>query len=427
MRRWLALVVLAFAVMVGWAQAGAEPAVGLLFSAYEVSSIPPSRSDVTYPLCDSGVVGNVAQNWGGGAVMGCRADRVMVHYSGFINIPEHQSLSFLLYSDDGGWTQIGDWAFGYWRDRGCSPSIANASLDAGLHSFDNWYYENGGGACNVLYWNIDNAGWTVVPESAFTQSDVPETTVPTSTLPETTTTTEPETPTSLEATSTVAPSTSSFPSTTDTPLLETTTAVSTTVLVPSTTETTTSTTPTTSSSLSPSSSDATTTSVDTTTTSEARQVTTILPKVAPTTQEPTSTVYETRPIATTASIRPAEATTTTAAPTPQPAPELTPDRIIEAASNPGLLAESSPSEASAIFAAIDESTLTAAEGEAIVKAVQHAPTAVRQKFEQAINIFGGATDTYVPLGSTVPVKARRVIIAAGVLVTVPPPSKGKKR
>lgn len=92
-----------------------------------------------------------------------------------------------------------------------------------------------------------------------------------------------------------------------------------------------------------------------------------------------------------------------------------------------MLAEASPTEAEALFAAIDETTLTPAEGERIVKAVQNAPTAVRRAFEDNINIFGGNTDTYVPLGSSVPVRTRRVIIASSVLVMAPPPTKAKRK
>lgn len=436
MRRWLALFVLASAVLVGWSGAKAEPESGLLFAAYEISQVPPTRSDEVYPLCNAGRYANVNQGWGGGGVAGCRNDRVMVHYSGFLNVPAHETLAFLLYTDDGGWVNVGNWGFGYWRDRGCWSSYANADLAAGSHKFDEWFYENGGGTCNALYWSVDGGPWEIVPESAFTQTDVPATTVPTSTIPETTTTTEPETVTTAEVTSTVSPSSSGSPSTTDTPLLETTTAPSTSEPAPSTTETTASTEPTTTSSVSPSSSDATTsteqvsttTSVDTTAVSSITiQVTTILPRILPTAPEPTSTATVLRPVATTASIQPPEALSTTAAPTPQTAPQLAPDRIVEAVFNPIALAEASPTEAEAIFASVDEGTLTDAEGERIVKAVQHAPAAVRRAFENNINIFAGHTDTYVPLGSSVPVRARRVIIASSVLVMVPPPTKGKRK
>ena len=53
----------------------------------------------------------------------------------------------------------------------------------------------------------------------------------------------------------------------------------------------------------------------------------------------------------------------------------------------------------------------------LIAAVQDAPTEVREAFETEINIFDGVADTYVPVGSTVPVSSRRVVIAAtGIMV-----------
>jgi len=56
----------------------------------------------------------------------------------------------------------------------------------------------------------------------------------------------------------------------------------------------------------------------------------------------------------------------------------------------------------------------------LVAAVQDAPTEVRAAFEEAINLFDGSTDTYVPLGSNVPVKTRRVVIAVSALFVAAP-------
>ena len=110
MRRWVGLGLLAFALTVTVSRA--EPVSGLSVSAYEVDRIPPNRTDVSYPLCNAPRYANVNQNWGGGSVAGCRADRVMVHYAGFIQVPEHETLQFYLVSDDGGWLQVGYWELG---------------------------------------------------------------------------------------------------------------------------------------------------------------------------------------------------------------------------------------------------------------------------------------------------------------------------
>jgi hypothetical protein len=81
------------------------------------------------------------------------------------------------------------------------------------------------------------------------------------------------------------------------------------------------------------------------------------------------------------------------------------------------------SDAEELFAALDEAALTPAEGEALVAAVQDAPVSIRALFEDQVNIFAGATDSYIPLGSTVPVGTRRVIIiTTGLLVAMPAPT-----
>jgi hypothetical protein len=65
--------------------------------------------------------------------------------------------------------------------------------------------------------------------------------------------------------------------------------------------------------------------------------------------------------------------------------------------------------------------LTETQLEELVVAVQSAPDEVRESFEEEIDIFGsGAVDSYVPLGSTVPVGTRRALIAIGVFTSVTP-------
>jgi hypothetical protein len=73
-------------------------------------------------------------------------------------------------------------------------------------------------------------------------------------------------------------------------------------------------------------------------------------------------------------------------------------------------------EATDVFDAIELDTLTDEQVIELVAAVQEAPVEVREAFEEEINIFnGGALDTYVPVGSTVPVSTRRALI---VITTV---------
>jgi hypothetical protein len=56
----------------------------------------------------------------------------MVHMTGFIEIPEHDTIEFFLASDDGGEITIGNNTFGVWQDQGCSATMSgNLQLDAG--------------------------------------------------------------------------------------------------------------------------------------------------------------------------------------------------------------------------------------------------------------------------------------------------------
>jgi hypothetical protein len=94
------------------------------------------------------------------------------------------------------------------------------------------------------------------------------------------------------------------------------------------------------------------------------------------------------------------------------------------ATSPAVLENISADTASAIFEAITESELTPSEGQEIVNALLNATTSVKEAFEEAINVFGGAVDTYVPVGSRVPVSSRRIIIiTAGLLVALPSPTR----
>jgi hypothetical protein len=85
-------------------------------------------------------------------------------------------------------------------------------------------------------------------------------------------------------------------------------------------------------------------------------------------------------------------------------------------------------QASEIFNTVPIGEIADAEAVALVEAVQDAPTEVKEAFETEINIFAaGNVDTYVPLGSEVPVGTRRVIIAAtAVVVAVAPAPVSRK-
>ena len=90
---------------------------------------------------------------------------------------------------------------------------------------------------------------------------------------------------------------------------------------------------------------------------------------------------------------------------------VTEEQATELASNPDVLAVITFEQAEEIFDTIDVTELDNTQLDALVEAVQDAPTQVREAFEDQINVFDDGLGNYVPLGSTVPVDTRRTLIA----------------
>lgn len=280
----------------------------------------------------------------------------VVKYEGFITPPCTCDVQFTAQADDGTILYLdGDVVTNDWYDKGGGGSISQPiSFQEGVSKqITLWFYENGGGAWVELYWLVNNE-WSIVPASAFTQVAV--------------TTTEPATTTSeAPTTTTLAPTTT----TTVSDSVPTTVATSTTE--PQTT---------------------TSTSTSTTSTTVAASTTTTTSSTLP--------------------------PTTTTLPVPIPTSSTTiPETISQAqataiATNPEAVAELTADEASEVFATLDVAELSEEQTVALVAAVQEAPQEVREAFEEEINIFGGAVDTYVPIGSAIPVSQRRALIVVSV-------------
>lgn len=83
-----------------------------------------------------------------------------------------------------------------------------------------------------------------------------------------------------------------------------------------------------------------------------------------------------------------------------------------------MLATVSTEEAAQIFQALDVNELTDAQVDQLVEAVQNAPEAVREEFEDNVDIFKSGLDDYVPVGSTVPVGTRRTLVAITAGITL---------
>jgi transcriptional regulator CtsR len=101
---------------------------------------------------------------------------------------------------------------------------------------------------------------------------------------------------------------------------------------------------------------------------------------------------------------------------------VTEDQAVDLATSAKVLESVDGEQATEIFATVDISAVTEEEAAQLVEAVQSAPTEVREAMESEINVFQGAIDTYVPIGSSIPISTRRVLIAMAACAMVAPVS-----
>jgi len=454
--------------------AHADPVAGLNAVGYLISGLP-TKSDIAYPQCGSELENNINRNFNGEPFQQCGNDNFMVHYTGTITIPENQTISFMVAADDGGTVKIGDTPeFGTWNFKGCSWSTPTSFvLTGGTYPLDGWFFESGGLTCYMLAWNINGAGFVIVPDSAFT-TKAPSTTTTTSSTSTTTTTLEPSTTTTelvttststIPATTTIRATTTS---TTTTTVQETTTAPPTTIQIqiqqPQTLQTQPELQPTTTDSTQPPTTTSTTVHlpvvvvstlpVQTATSSSMPQMPTIEttlpiriePKVTttvssrrttlpepttpntfvvpstlpntPTTLQPAETVLT--------SIKPPE--TTSLAPIQESKPTPTEvhvanlqqnietvsaviDIVAETISNPTKLETLSDQQIEQVFQELVVEELTVEQADQIVEALDKAPTKVKKAFENKVNVFSGLFNSYKMVGSTIPVGERRTLLA----------------
>jgi hypothetical protein len=309
-------------------------------------------------------------------------------------MPEHETIQFMVAADDGGTVNIAGTEFGTWNIKGCQWSQQiTLNIEPGSQPLDGWFFEWGGGTCYMLAWNINNTGWAIVPDEAFTRNNTP----PTSTTELPTTTTEAVTTTTQPTTTTTEPVTTTIESTTTTELTTTTTTVYT---PPVTSTTQPEPEPTTTTTTEPEPTTTTTEPEPTTTTSEPE------PETTTTTQTPDPVVETTLPSVTV----PPQSTTTEPAPTTTTLPEPSEPEQPETEALPETSTEEEVDEFVEELLA-DVAVLEPEQIEAIVDAVQEAPKKVRQAFEEAINVFTGLFDSYVMVGSTIPVEERRTLVA----------------
>lgn len=430
--------------------------VGLLVRGYSINEIPPTKSDIAYPMCGTSTEPFINATWDWQPYEQCDWDLFMLHYTGFLQIPEHQTIEFFVASDDGGTVKIGQDEFGVWQDQGCSATLSGElNIAAGTQPLDAWMYENGGGTCFMLAWNIDNTGWQIIQPEFFTSDALPAQST-TTTEPNTTTTEMPASTTETPSTnppSTVATTTTGLPQTTTT-IQETTSSTHPISVVP---ETTTSTTTTETPSPSPVilQIPEPTSSVEATVPPPPETIAPIITVNLPpqTTPEPPVSVPVASESPTTVDIPPSTFLLSQTAPD-QP---LSQEQFVEALS---VLKDATPEQVQSVVTEILKADLNSAQAEQLVASPEvltaitgdqaqqlfeqiepaqlsesmaaviadtlnnpDVPTEVKQAFEETINIFGNnGFSNYIPLGSVVNVAVRRTIIAGTtILVALPSP------
>ena len=260
-----------------------------------------------------------------------------------------------------------------------------------------------------------NGGWNLQYELGFNGVGSMQTTT---TVEQTTTTTSSTTiPSTTTSTSTTTTTT-----TTSTTVLPTTTSTTSTTLAPTTT---TSVAPTTTSVVSTTTSTVPAVVVATTTTTSTSTTSTIVPTtttIAPTTTEPLQELVQVDPEVT--------ALLGAISMLPQSEVQAAVENIIEEgvsseeatalATNPDVLELVTADQATEIFDAVDVSSLTDDQADQLVDAVSGASDEVKASFEDEINVFGGKFDKYVPRGSKINVKQRKILVAvSGVLFMAP--------
>jgi predicted nucleic acid-binding Zn-ribbon protein len=134
----------------------------------------PARSDVAYTKCRTTTVPNIQADWGGGDILGCGSEYIMLHYKGYITYPTTTKVYFQAPADDGFYMSInGQPIINDWSLKGCGANSTGMFSFTGGKSYaiDAWFYEWTGGACSSLYYlPLNSNSWNVAPASFFSQT-----------------------------------------------------------------------------------------------------------------------------------------------------------------------------------------------------------------------------------------------------------------
>lgn len=151
-----------------------------VYNGFQDPNYQPWVEPPTGEPCFDAVVPQINADWGGGpAAEGCDHNFFLVHYSGWLTVPESGAYEFLALVDDG-WrmTINGQLVNDNWVMKGCGgwwsgPNEGFIDLTAGVsYPLDAWMYEWGGGACAIL-WYGSPTNYGVVPTEWLTTSALP--------------------------------------------------------------------------------------------------------------------------------------------------------------------------------------------------------------------------------------------------------------
>jgi hypothetical protein len=161
--RFLTRLVCVLFVLVLWLSTANQAKADLYYNTYQGTgaypTFPGNGGTLTYSTPrSSGTVTRIYHNWGSGAVLNSGfTERVIVNYYGYITIPTAGTYTFYNASDDGFYMKIdGAVVINDWQEQGTqyyNGSGTKTFASAGTYAIDVWYYENGGGAASMLFWN----------------------------------------------------------------------------------------------------------------------------------------------------------------------------------------------------------------------------------------------------------------------------------
>lgn len=233
-----------------------------------------------------------------------------------------------------------------------------------------------------------------------------------------------QTSTTSTTTTTIVVTTTTLPEATTTTWVPTTTST-----VPTTTSTTIAPSTTVPATEPPPESSSSTTSAPTTTTSTVGPSTSTTVFSVPTTTPPTTSTT-TSTTTTQPSLSETSTTTSVPEPTTPPTSSLPPENeaLTSVLADPTVFDDLSETEVEDLIASIADTPLTDAEAEQLSAVLSDAPDEVKAEFESQVDVFSGQFDTYVPVGSVIPVGTRRTLVAvtATTLVAIPTPTSRRK-